>query len=49
MGTHATACLWRSEDNVVEPVPSAHLSGVPGTEFRTLGMCGKHLYPLSQL
>lgn len=22
MGTHAPACLWRSEDNVVEPVPS---------------------------
>lgn len=49
MGTHATACLRRSEDNIVELVLSAYLSEVSGTEFRTLRMCGKHLYPLGQL
>lgn len=46
MGGRATACLWRSEDNLVELVLSAHLFRAPGTEFGTLGVCGKHLYPL---
>lgn len=46
--THATVCMWRSEDNLGGSVLSFHHVG-SGDWTQTASLAGKLLYPQSQL
>lgn len=46
---HVMTCMWRSEENFVESVPSFTFMLVMGIKHRPSGLCGECLYMLSHL